>query len=144
MEQIQLGDQVIRFDRERTLKAYSSMKGGDADRCGCSYCRNFAAQRGTAYPDVFRLLLDQLGIDPQKEGEVYESGPDGPLTMYGGWLYFAGELVRSGERMTDIGSGFQHWFADAKNLPKPAVDFGPKVLAIEFWTRLPWIIPDQP
>src|SRR5450755_2392350 len=83
MEQIKLGDQVIRFDRERTRHAYSSMKGGDAERCGCSYCRNFAAQRSTAYPEVFRLLLDQLGIDPQKEGEVYESGPDGLLKMYG-------------------------------------------------------------
>jgi hypothetical protein len=64
--------------------------------------------------------------------------------MYGGWLYFAGELVRSGERMSDTGSGFQYWFADAKNLPKPEADFGPSVLAVEFWTRLPWVIPDQP
>ena len=84
MEQIQLGDQVIRFDRERTRQAYSSMKGGDAERSGCSYCRNFAAQRSTAYPEVFRSLLDQLGIDPEKEGEVYESGPEGSLRMYGG------------------------------------------------------------
>jgi hypothetical protein len=144
MEQIQLGDQVIRFDKDRTRLAYSSMKGGDAERCGCSYCRNFAAQRSTTYPDVFRSLLDQLGIDPEKEGEVYESGPEGSLRMYGGWFYFAGELTHSGERMTDSDSGFQYWFADAKNLPKPAVDFGPSVLAVEFLTRLPWVIPDQP
>jgi hypothetical protein len=144
MEQIQLGDQVIRFDRERTRQAYSGMTGGDAERCGCTYCRNFAAQRRTAYPDVFRSLLDHLGIDPEKEGEVYESGPEGALRMYGGWLYFAGEVVHSGERMADTRLGFQYWFTDAKNLPKPAVDFGPSVLAVEFWTRLPWVIPDQP
>jgi hypothetical protein len=144
MEQIQLGDQVIRFDRERTRQAYSSVKVGDAERCGCSYCRNFAAQRSTAYPQVFRSLLDQLGVDPEKEGEVYESGLDGSLRMYGGWLYFSGGIVRPGERMTDTGSGFQYWFTDAKNLPKPVVDFGPSVLAVEFWTRLPWVILDQP
>jgi hypothetical protein len=74
MEQIRLRVQVFRFDRERTRLAYSSMKSGDAERCGCTYCLNFAAQRSTAYPEVFRLLLDQLGIDPEKEGEVYESG----------------------------------------------------------------------
>ena len=144
MERLQLGDQVIRFDRNRTRQAYSSIKSGDAERCGCLYCRNFAAQRRTAYPEVFRSLLDQLGIDPEKAGEVYESGADGSLRMYGGWLYFAGELVCSGERMTDTGSGFQYWFADAKGLPKPEADFGANVLAVEFWTRLPWVIPDQP
>jgi hypothetical protein len=36
-----------------------------------------------------------------KEGEVYESGPEGALRIYGGWLYLAGELVHSGERMTE-------------------------------------------
>jgi len=143
MEQLQLGDLVIRFDRDRTRRAYTSMKSGDAEKCGCSYCRNFAAQRSTAYPEVFRSLLDQLGIDPEKEGEVFESGPEGSLRNYGGWLYFAGELVRSGERMSDTGSDFQYWFKDAKNLPKPEADFGPSVLAVEFWTRLPWVIPDQ-
>src|ERR1700721_2819503 len=96
MEQIQLGDQVIRFDKDRTRLAYSSMKGGDAERCGCSYCRNFAAQRSTAYPEVFRSLLDQLGIDPEKEGEVYESGPEGSLRMYGGGLFFPGGFRTSG------------------------------------------------
>ena len=144
MEQLQLGDQLIRFDRDRTREAYSSIKVGDAERCGCCYCRNFAAQRNTAYPEVFRSLLDHLGIDAQKEGEVYHCGPDGSLRIYGGWLYFAGELLRSGERMTDAGSGFQYWFADAKKLPKPQADFGPSVLAVEFWTRLAWVIPDQP
>ena len=72
------------------------------------------------------------------------SGPEVALRMYGGWLYFAGELVHSGQRMTDAASGFQYWFADAKNLPKPEVDFGSCVIAVEFWTRLPWVIPDQP
>lgn len=144
MEQLQVGDQIIRFDRDRTREAYSSMTRGDADRCGCSYCQNFAAQRGTAYPEVFRSLLDQLGIDPEKEGEVYESGPEGSLRVYGGWLYFAGEFVRSGERMTDAGSGFQYWFADAKTLPKPDADFGSNVLAVKFLTRLPWLISDHP
>ncbi len=43
-----------------------------------------AAQRATAYPESFRLLLNQLGIDLEKEGGVYECDPDGPLRVYGG------------------------------------------------------------
>jgi len=144
MDQIQLGDQVIRYDREQTRKAYSAMESGDAERCGCSCCRNFAAQRATAYPEKFRLLLDELGIDPNKEGEVFEYGPDGPLRGYGGWFYFVGELVEAGERMTDSTFEFRYYFEDAKLLPKPAVDFGENVLAVEFVTKVPWVIAEQP
>ena len=143
MGQLQSGDQIIRYDREQTRKAYSAMKGGNAERCGCSSCRNFAAQRATAYPENFRLLLERLGIDPEKEGEVYECGPDGPLRVYGGWFYLVGELIKAGERMTDATAGFQYFFRDAKRLPSAKVDFGRNVLAIEFLTKLPWVISEQ-
>ncbi len=144
MEQIQLGDQTILYDRERTRTAYATMKTGDAERCGCTSCRNFAAQRGTAYPENFRLLLQQLGIDASKEGEVYECGVEGSLMFYGGWFYLSGEIVEAGERMSDCGSGFQYYFADAKRLPKPQADFGDKALGLEFTARLPWIISETP
>jgi hypothetical protein len=141
MEQIQLGNQVITFDREQTIKAYSALQGGDAERCGCAPCLNFAAQRKSAYPENFCSLLDQLGIDFEKEGEVFEYGPEGELHLYGGWFYFVGEIITMGERLTeDPASGFQYWFADAKRLPKPAGDFGDKIIAVEFVTKVPWIL----
>jgi len=135
MERMQSGDQIIRYDRGQTRMAYSAMRVGWAERCGCSYCLNFAAQRATAYPENFRLLLNQLGIDPEKEGEVYECGPDGQLRAYGGWFFFVGELIEAGERMTDATPGFQYFFTDAKRLPSPQVDFGKNVLAVEFTRR---------
>ncbi len=144
MEQLQSGDQTIRYDREQTGRAYAELKSGDAERCGCSYCRNFATQRSTVYPENFRRLLDQLGVDSEKEGEVYECGPEGSLRVYGGWFYLVGELIEPGERMTDTGSGFQYYFVDAKRLPKPKANFGQTVLAVEFSTKLPWVISEQP
>jgi len=104
---------------------------------------NFAAQRSTAFPDNFRHLLIQLGIDSEKEGEAYECGPEGALTVYGGWFYFAGEIVQIGEHLAMDASGFQYWFAEARNLPKPQADFGKNVLAVEFVTKLPWVIETQ-
>jgi hypothetical protein len=139
MGQMQSGDQTIRYDPEKTRAAYSTMKGGAAEACGCSCCLNFAAQRATAYPQGFRLLLNQLGIDPEKEGEVYECGADGPLRVYGGWFYLAGELVEAGEQMTDAAPGFQYFFRKAE-LPGLDAGFGEDVLAVEFITRLPWVI----
>jgi hypothetical protein len=144
MVQLQAGDQTIRFDREKTRMAYSAMQTGDAERCGCLHCRNFAAQRKSAYPDHFLSLLEQLGIDSEKKRESYECGPEGELHHYGGWFYCVGEIVSIGERLMKDASGFQYWFADAKQLPRPPVDFGEKVIAVEFTTRLPWILPRQP
>jgi hypothetical protein len=144
MDRFQSADQIVRYDREQTSKAYSTMKCGDTERCGCTYCLNFAAQRTTACPQKFRQLLIQLGIDPEKEGEVYECGPEGPMRVYGGWFYFVGELIQAGGRLTDAATGFQYWFAEAKGLPRPEVDFGKEVLAVQFLTKLPWVISEPP
>ena len=143
MEQIHLGDQIIRYDRKRTRTAYARMKYGSAERCGCPYCQNFVAQRSTVYPEKFRLLLDQLGIGADKEGDVHEDGPQGSLGQYGGWFYLAGELTETGERMTDAGPGFQYFFRTSHR-PTALGDFDEEVLALEFSTKLPWVISEQP
>jgi hypothetical protein len=62
----------------------------------------------------------------------------------GGWFYFAGELVEAGVRLTDAGPGFQYFFTDAQRLPSATVDFGNSVLAVEFVTKLPWVIEARP
>jgi hypothetical protein len=66
----QLGDQTIRYDREATAAIYGSMKNGWAEDCGCVGCRNLVAQRDVVYPAPFRELLNQLGIDSNKESEA--------------------------------------------------------------------------
>jgi hypothetical protein len=138
MEQIRCGDQVVSYDPDRTRNVYLTIPNGGAERCGCDSCLNFAAQRQSAYPEVFVKLLHQLGIDPLKEGEAYEMGPDNGHVIYGGWFYFAGELVQEGERLSaDPDTGFQYWFASPGHFPKPRFDFGPSVSAIEFITNLP-------
>ena len=96
MIEIRIGDQVLVYDREATSEAYSSIERGDAEECGCVPCRNFAAQRDVIYPAAFRELLEQLGIDPNKEGEAFEYGAiaDG-RHLYGGWFYHRG-IARRG------------------------------------------------
>ena len=101
MQELRLGDQLARYDREATLAAYRLLPFGDADRCGCIHCRNFAAQRASVYPLSFRNLLSQMGIDPAKEGEVFDcAGPfEDKIRQTGGWFYFVGELVERGEKL---------------------------------------------
>jgi len=44
-------------------------------------------QRSTAYPEAFRRLLDQLGVDLAKAGDLHEEGAEDTLVWYGGWFY---------------------------------------------------------
>jgi hypothetical protein len=143
MEKIRLGDQIIGYDSVRTRTAYTSMNSGFAERCGCAHCRNFVAQRSTVYPEKFLQLLELLGVDPEKEGDVHKGGAPGSLMEYGGWFYVAGELIEAGERMADAGSGFQYFFRRSR-MPTSLADFGDRVLALEFLTRLAWVISDDP
>src|SRR5260370_38578001 len=75
MTEMQVGDQTVRYDREATSAIYAILRSGWAENCGCVGCRNLAAQRDVIYPASFRELLNQLGIDPNKEGEAVADGP---------------------------------------------------------------------
>jgi hypothetical protein len=93
-----LGDQIIRYDREATAAIYETLPGGWADSCKCVGCRNLMAQRDVIYPKPFRELLERLGIDPNKESEAVADGPlENGLHHSGGWFFFVGEMVTSGE-----------------------------------------------
>jgi hypothetical protein len=143
VEEIRLGDQCVRYDWDATVVAYRGLPFGDADRCGCIYCRNFASQRASVYPQDFRTLLDKLGIDPNKEGEVYDCAGAGERKVRptGGWFYFVGELVESGERLIQAGA-FQYWFQPS--FPRAPACFGECVAAIEFAVEVAWVLDESP
>jgi hypothetical protein len=97
------------------------------------------------YPASFRELLEQLGIDPNKEGEVFEYGPveDG-WHLYGGWFYFVGEMVTWGERNSNAPDSdhFEFWFTSI-GPNAPAFRDGPR-LTLEFTTHVKWVLPESP
>lgn len=131
----------VEFDRGANVAAYSKIT-GDADRCPCTGCKNFAAQRSTVYPDEFVQLLRELGIDPMKEGYAWECGPDKDgLYIYGGWFHFIGRFLRRGFAV-QLGA-FEYWFSEGQ-VPRAPAAFGEGCrCAVEFTTRLKWVI-DEP
>jgi hypothetical protein len=143
MEELRLGDQMVRYDRNATAAAYALMPSGGADRCGRVHCRNFAAQRDSIYNNEFRDLLNQLGVDSNKEGEVYDKvGPfDVGIRPTGGWFYFVGQLVEPVEKMMQTGH-LQYWFQPS--FPRPPACFGERVAAIEFSLEAPWVLDESP
>ena len=120
------------------------MRGG-AETCDCLFCQNFRPQREAAYPDSFKSLLEQIGIDLEKEGEVYMSGPveDG-YYVYEGHFYLIGEMIIAGE--STISGPAPHRLACffAETSRKLEEFKGEPLLAIEFVTRVKWELPDDP
>jgi hypothetical protein len=121
MIELRIGDQTIRHDRNATAAVYASLDHGFAEKCGCLFCRNFALQRNLVYPASFRALLEQLGIDPNKEGEAFEYGPveDAADSNY-----------------------FESFFTTAH--PGDRAFCGGPMLAIEFTTQFKLVLPDDP
>jgi hypothetical protein len=143
MTEMRIGDQTIRYDRDATAAIYGTIESGYAEKCGCSFCRNFAVQRDLVYPASFRALLAQLGIDPNKEGEAFECMPveDG-CHLYGGWFYLVGEMVTAGERNYNPpdSENFEYFFTTA-HCRAPTFRGGP-VLSIEFTAHVKWVLPE--
>jgi len=145
MTELRIGDQVIRYDREATAAIYGGRSNGWAERCGCLFCKNFAAQREQVYPASFRALLDQLGIDAFKEDDNTEYGPmkDG-CHFWGGWFYFVGEMVEWGEQNAEAPDAPEFQFFFTKSGPGANRFPGRPLLGIEFTTHVKWILPDDP
>jgi hypothetical protein len=118
-EVMQLGDQLIRFDRVCTSDAYARIEKPGAEECGCAMCRNFIAQRSRAYPSSFLVLLGRLGIDASKEGEVYYLAPNkSGRRLYGGWFFFCGELLEAEEKQTSQ-DGVTYFVIGPGRMPSP-------------------------
>jgi hypothetical protein len=104
------GDFEYSVDREATLRAYAAAEFGGADTCECDGCRNFRVARKNVFPKEFLELLDRLGIDPAKDGEVYHNGRLAPgCHHYGGWYHFVGALLKTADSHVDMGGGFLVW-----------------------------------
>jgi hypothetical protein len=145
MTELRIGDQVIRYDRAATVAAYAKVEHGLTGKCNCESCRNFAAQRDSVYPASFHALLDELGIDSCKEDEVYETGPAGDdWRGYGGWFFLVGEMVTAGERNTVADDCGQFEFFFRTSGSKAAAFLNGPILALEFTTRVKWVIAKNP
>jgi hypothetical protein len=143
MTDLRLGDQLIQYDRNATVAAYSNVESGSAQRCGCDVCRNFLAQP-ELYPQDFLSLLDQLGIDQKKEADLHAFGPlANNIQPTAGWFYFAGELIVAGEGIAKMGKNLQCFVRGAGTTSVTKL-FGPNVCTLEFNTRVPWVLQEYP
>ena len=143
MDSLRVGPWRAEFDRDATVRAHAAMPTGGAETCKCKPCRNYVAQKPVPFPSDFLELLLRLGIDANKEIEVYEMDTDDPHGVeYFGWFYFIG-LVEADAGAPDPGNGalvteFSYYLAAG---PAYAVEqfTDQPVARLEFQClRLPW------
>ncbi|MGD2132444.1 MAG: hypothetical protein PVI23_06585 [Maricaulaceae bacterium] len=137
-----LGDWEFSANRYETIKAYEAVANGGSESCDCSACRNFVPARETVFPSSFLTLLDKLGIDPSKDGEIYHVARMSPgLHEYAGWYHFVGSLNQSGDfAPAYLEEGFSVWMS-RPNAPRlPSLKEKP-VVQLEFRSEsVPWLL----
>jgi hypothetical protein len=140
--EVRLAQQTALFDQIATIELYQrTIHVPGAGSCKCTSCKNFAMQRGAAFPDGFVPFLHELGIDPGKEWEVFpydfEVRPSGFL--YGGWFLFVGKIVEEPDVQPQNGrQPFAYWFTSS--FPTGTLPAGTNYCAVEFLTKIPWIL----
>jgi hypothetical protein len=129
-------------EKSVTLEAYNRTAKGGCDTCSCNGCRNFAAVRMSVYPPGFIALLESLGVDPYKDGEVHHNGRVAANRHdYGGWFHFVGSLSKTGDfPVVKLAEGFTTWLSHASAPHFESLD-GRNLMQIEFQAdNVPWVL----
>jgi hypothetical protein len=137
-----LGDWAYSLDRDATVAAYRVVERGGAETCECAGCRNFVLARTKVFPAPFLIFLDQLGIDPSKDGEVYHVRRISPGRHgYGGWYHFVGSLDETGDfPPVHFDEGFSVWMCGASAPRLISLNDLP-VVQLEFSAEsVPWLL----
>lgn len=140
------GEWEFSCDRQATMDAYARAIHGSSEICVCNGCRNFVAARDNVYPRAFKELLESLGIDVWKDGEVYHNARlSSGLHDYGGWFHFVGTLAKTGDfPVVEQAPGFTAWMC-RRSAPSLEVFGGQPLVQVEFHTeRVPWVLDETP
>ncbi|MDR7239148.1 hypothetical protein [Neobacillus drentensis] len=147
MEQIKVGSRVIEIDVKRTKEFYKNYQLITED-CGCDYCSNYLLACDTFPKDIMNIF-NLLGIDPRKEGEVYEclENEDG-THLYGGFYHIVGRIIdgpdlwiptEEGEEFSSLGHNEIETEFN-KDLALVPDDFPRPVIQFEFQMNVPWLL----
>ena len=140
-------------DVEKTSAFYQSHAVLTSEQCTCGGCQNYDKAILQAPPAVLQFLRN-LGIDPQKPGEVFGSTGeiDADQTYwYSGWYHIVGTLITRPEDIKqeteensyrpDPDFDFHAWFTDDRHhMGWIETEFPEPILEMSISTHLPWVI----
>ena len=139
-------------DHDATRAAYAAIPVGGPEECGCIHCLNFATQRSKVYPAIVLGLFEKLGIQSNREAEIYhmarlETGKH----FYGGWFHFVGSILSGADAAKQIAENswqpdlesqsefFSLGFSARADLVRDPFK-GLPLVQFEFTAKIPWVI----
>ena len=94
MEHLNFERWDIGFNFKKTIEAYKRIDRGISDKCRCSSCILFQKFKNGIFPPDFSYLLSYLGIDYQKEAEIFsEFDAANQLVLFKGFYHFHGKII---------------------------------------------------
>lgn len=147
------GPYQVDVDVEKTAAFYRSHAIPTSEQCTCNGCQNYDKAILQESPVVLKFLRE-LGIDPQRPGEVFgvtgEVDPE-QTYWYSGWYHVVGTLPDHPEEIRNLtlencyrpdpNSDFCIWFTDDRELMGwIEKDFPEPILEMTISTHLPWVL----
>lgn len=127
---------ILEVDKERTAELYQTMP-LLSEECGCAYCLNFV-RAYPHFPLAVKEFFELFGIDPRREGEVYQLDDQENPVHYAGFFHFVGRIIEADAgHPLKMGKGFEASF-NSKNelLPEGWED---SAVQLEFdFKNVPW------
>ena len=142
----------IECDPQTPRQAYAQRATGSPEECACLHCRNFAAARYQTYPEQALDLFAKLGINANREAEIYHNGQlASGLHSYGGWFHFVGKFLPETSDQQDENEGKQAFeFVSLSEhfqiavtshvVLVPSAFKGLPLVQLEFLAEVPWVI----
>jgi hypothetical protein len=151
MKLLEYGRSVISSDVDATRTAYQGLVMGSPEECGCEPCLNFAAQRNAIYPPAALALFESLGIQSNREEEIYHRGRvELGRHLYGGWFHLVGSIISGSDGAQQVleniwqpdlksdSENFSLGFTSRVHLVRKPFK-GRNLLQLEFNAHIPWI-----
>ena len=139
MTEIVFENWTIEYDKTATQSLYDSIPIGSAEECLCADCVHFAKNRTKAFPLPFLEFLQTVGVDPQKEAEIYtlHDFNGDAVKSYQGWFHLIGNILTDSGKEVKIGkNGFYAILLAKRDLiPEKWRDY--PIIQIEFCTTIP-------
>jgi hypothetical protein len=141
MEFITVSGLEFYCDRRATQEVYKLIPMGSPAKCGCPDCLHFINVRAEVHPPEAFAVFEALGIDPQKESELYIS--DG--RVYGGSYHFVGDVVKYEERHIEVDFSASYGFKFFPRLEFVPSEFNSAqpITQLDFWAKHVPPIPDS-
>ena len=142
MTQVQFLDWAFLVDTNVAADIYLSVDKCGADKCDCSFCKNYIAKRPKLFDTQLISLFNDLWVDNTKEYEVcYLNRESNGFHLYTTWFDFAGQILDGPDfDSCNLTSNLSIAFAEKS---KPADSFFNKVVKVvqmTFTLTIPWMI----